>query len=988
MPNNNQTSDNELLLQIVGYNSEAFEQLFNRYSATIYSLIKEIISNPKMSEKVLLNVFSVFLKRIDHYNTESNNIFTYLTLLSRNLALDVIKRLRFAEDIPIYSDDYEIENIIPNLSIEINAISIDDRGVYGEKIKNYKNQLTEVQNLVLSLVYFEGLNEEEIAKRLNVPSSTLRQKLISIMGILHEQYTGRKTNTGLNKEVSDLICLEALGCLSATERMLLNKMRENEPEFLWKELGEYQNLTALLSTTINLLPLTKDFSNDVKEIFSSILKGNEVDYPTVATDLSTLESVPTNNNLNIPETINISAPKPAEEPVKEVLAAQSVSNKFELKFRQAEPNGLDMLKKSPAEKIFEKNTTTIKPEKNISFKDYNVSTPKPKFNVTQPRPEVVKNEISKVQTDLNQKKQEVTTEILNRSHTEIVIDDPSVVIEKPNVLKASPEPQFKSRLTPTSSIDSKEIFKKADPVQKIIPNSELNSKQGFLTESKKTKNPILEKFKKESNIELPQEPVKFNPFAETNEKIVDTKKELNPKKPVETNSENSLIKNENKNPVAPANIEGKISHNKSFEQTSPAVTPKETSKFNEPKKDPAENKVQIQPIKPQEIHTKPVTSVKETLTPVTPQEKPKESVTPIVPKSKNIQPVKSSITNETVEKKPEVVNPEISSAKSQIKPISDSTGLKIRKVNFTENEAASELEKHKEEKPEIVHAPLQPDEPVQPKTNTDINIDEIITKLDQNESESKFEKLEAIRKPKINKVKTLSAAAIFIVIAFTAGFFVLNNSNNPVETAKETRPVTNDNSIQQVSNTTVTQQTDENLVTDNLQEKTEQNLTNEKSEPKVNLPPLPENLSKEESTYFALNEKSSLVDPEIKNANLIAAAKTEKTTPPIEIKKAEDEPAFFVAVEEMPELIGGLKQLQSKIQYPEIASRTNTEGKVIVQAIVDEKGNVESVKTIKGIGSGCDEVAMDAVKNSKFTPGKQRGKNVKVQVTIPIVFKK
>ena len=90
----------------------------------------------------------------------------------------------------------------------------------------------------------------------------------------------------------------------------------------------------------------------------------------------------------------------------------------------------------------------------------------------------------------------------------------------------------------------------------------------------------------------------------------------------------------------------------------------------------------------------------------------------------------------------------------------------------------------------------------------------------------------------------------------------------------------------------------------------------------------------------------------------------------------------------MPELVGGIKGLQNKIVYPEIAKRVGIEGKVLVQAIVDENGKVISTSTIKGIGAGCDEVAMDAVRNSKFTPGKQRGKNVKVQVTIPIVFKK
>ena len=52
MSENKQTTDSELLLQIVGYNSAAFEQLYNRYSATIYSLVKEIVTNQKLAEKI------------------------------------------------------------------------------------------------------------------------------------------------------------------------------------------------------------------------------------------------------------------------------------------------------------------------------------------------------------------------------------------------------------------------------------------------------------------------------------------------------------------------------------------------------------------------------------------------------------------------------------------------------------------------------------------------------------------------------------------------------------------------------------------------------------------------------------------------------------------------------------------------------------------------------------------------------------------------
>jgi protein TonB len=109
--------------------------------------------------------------------------------------------------------------------------------------------------------------------------------------------------------------------------------------------------------------------------------------------------------------------------------------------------------------------------------------------------------------------------------------------------------------------------------------------------------------------------------------------------------------------------------------------------------------------------------------------------------------------------------------------------------------------------------------------------------------------------------------------------------------------------------------------------------------------------------------------------------------PPKEEKKVEDEPQYFVAVEEMPEPIGGIAAIQSKIVYPEIAKRAGVEGRVYVLAFVDETGTVTKVETIKGLGAGLDEAALNAVKQTKFKPGKQRGKPVKVQVSIPIIFK-
>jgi periplasmic protein TonB len=105
------------------------------------------------------------------------------------------------------------------------------------------------------------------------------------------------------------------------------------------------------------------------------------------------------------------------------------------------------------------------------------------------------------------------------------------------------------------------------------------------------------------------------------------------------------------------------------------------------------------------------------------------------------------------------------------------------------------------------------------------------------------------------------------------------------------------------------------------------------------------------------------------------------------VEKKEEAPTFFVAVEEMPEPVGGIQAIQEKITYPEIAKRAGVEGKVYVLAFVDENGDVKKAQIIKGIGAGCDEEALNAVLKTKFKPGKQRGKPVNVQVSIPIVFK-
>lgn len=81
-------------------------------------------------------------------------------------------------------------------------------------------------------------------------------------------------------------------------------------------------------------------------------------------------------------------------------------------------------------------------------------------------------------------------------------------------------------------------------------------------------------------------------------------------------------------------------------------------------------------------------------------------------------------------------------------------------------------------------------------------------------------------------------------------------------------------------------------------------------------------------------------------------------------------------------IIGGFETFTGKILYPSAAKENGVTGKVVVNAYIDEKGNVVGTQLFKGIGWGCDEAALKAVSEVKFHPSPSG----KCQAIVPIDF--
>ena len=110
---------------------------------------------------------------------------------------------------------------------------------------------------------------------------------------------------------------------------------------------------------------------------------------------------------------------------------------------------------------------------------------------------------------------------------------------------------------------------------------------------------------------------------------------------------------------------------------------------------------------------------------------------------------------------------------------------------------------------------------------------------------------------------------------------------------------------------------------------------------------------------------------------------------PVQREEEVVEEQIFTIVEDMPAYPGGelemRKYLGKSIKYPQMAQDAGIQGTVFLTFEVDKDGKIKDVKVLRGIGGGCDEEAIRVVKAMpQWSPGKQRGKPVRVQFNLPV----
>lgn len=91
--------------------------------------------------------------------------------------------------------------------------------------------------------------------------------------------------------------------------------------------------------------------------------------------------------------------------------------------------------------------------------------------------------------------------------------------------------------------------------------------------------------------------------------------------------------------------------------------------------------------------------------------------------------------------------------------------------------------------------------------------------------------------------------------------------------------------------------------------------------------------------------------------------------------------------ESYPLPVGGMTALMQAVEYPKSALKDGTEGKVLVEVIIDANGNVKSAVVKTGVRADLDKAALAAINKTAWTPALKNNAPVESTIIVPIMFK-
>jgi RNA polymerase sigma-70 factor (ECF subfamily) len=186
--------DDELMERLCTRDLAAFEHLYDRYGDLVHSVVLRVVGDGYVAEDVTQDVFLRVWRKPEQFDLSRGKFVTRLLSIARNRSIDERRshgrRLRH-ESLPATTDEEEsLPSMRESDDPAIATVVADDR----RAVRKAMDVLPPEQRLAISLAYFGGLTQQEIANKLGQPLGTVKTRIRlgmqKMRGALEARYAG------------------------------------------------------------------------------------------------------------------------------------------------------------------------------------------------------------------------------------------------------------------------------------------------------------------------------------------------------------------------------------------------------------------------------------------------------------------------------------------------------------------------------------------------------------------------------------------------------------------------------------------------------------------------------------------------------------------------------------------------------------------------------------------------------------------------------
>lgn len=168
-PSSNQT-DADLYRDLRAGQSTALGVIYDRHAGLVYGIALNVLGNAQEAEDLTQDIF-LTLVRGSSYDPQRGSLRTFLAILTRSRALDRIRSRGAAHRVLQRWQPNKSEEIAANLPLE--QASQDEQS---QQVQSALAQLSEEQQQILRMSYYDGLSQSKISEQLNVPLGTVKAR--------------------------------------------------------------------------------------------------------------------------------------------------------------------------------------------------------------------------------------------------------------------------------------------------------------------------------------------------------------------------------------------------------------------------------------------------------------------------------------------------------------------------------------------------------------------------------------------------------------------------------------------------------------------------------------------------------------------------------------------------------------------------------------------------------------------------------------------